>query len=95
VLVLGDAGVADGSDEGEVFQRVECLPDLFFGEIEDWVATGALVARVEQSVEREWVVLGRGDLLFNERAENAELNLVKSLHMYKGATTGSCRVVRG
>ena len=30
VLVLGDAGVADGGDEGEIFEGVEGLADLFF-----------------------------------------------------------------
>jgi hypothetical protein len=38
VLVLGDAGVADEGDESEVFEGVEGLANLFFGEIEDGVA---------------------------------------------------------
>ncbi len=82
VLVLGDAGVANGSDESEVFQGVDGLANLFFGEIEDGVAAGALVARVDKGVEGEWVVFGCGDLFFDEGAENAELDGVK-MHGYK------------
>jgi hypothetical protein len=82
VLVLGDAGVVDRSDKSEVFKGMESLPDFFFGEIEDRVATRTLVACVEQGVERERIVLGRGDLLFNEGAEDAELGGVKLLHIH-------------
>jgi hypothetical protein len=85
VLVLGDTGVADGGDEGEVFKRVECLADLFFGEIEHGIAAGALVARVKQGVEGEGRVLWRGDLFLDERAEDAELGGIK-VHGYKVAT---------
>ena len=73
MLVLGDAGVADGSDKGEVFKGVEGLADLFFGEIEDRIAAGALVAGVKQGVEGERVVLWRRDLFFDERTKDAEL----------------------
>jgi hypothetical protein len=47
VLIFGNAGVVNSSDEGEVFKGVERLPDLPFGEIEDGIATGTLVACVE------------------------------------------------
>jgi len=87
VFVLGDAGVADGGDEGDIFQGVEGLANLFFGEIEDGVAAGALVACVDQGVERERVVLGRGDLFFDEGAEDAELDGIE-MHIYKGAIRG-------
>jgi hypothetical protein len=92
VLVLRDAGVADRGDEGEVFKRVEGLADLFFGEIEDRVATGALVACVDQRIERERIVLGRSDLFFDEGAEDTELDGVE-MHVYKVATGGraGCR----
>jgi len=85
VLVLRDASITDRGDEGEVFERVKGLADLFLGEIEDRVAAGALVAGIGESVEGEWVVFGRGDLFFNEGAENSELDGVK-VHVYKGAT---------
>jgi hypothetical protein len=87
VLVLGDAGVADRGDEGEIFEGVEGLADLLFGEIEDGVAAGALVARVDQGVEGERIVLGRGDLFFDEGAEDAELDGIE-VHVYKGAIGG-------
>jgi hypothetical protein len=85
MLVLGNPGVADRSDEAEVFKGMDGLADLFFGEIEHGVATGTLVARVKQSVEREGIVLWRGDLFFDERAENAEL-MGREMHRYKVAT---------
>ena len=66
MLVLGNAGVADRSDEAEVFKRMDGLANLFFGEIKDRVATGSLIARVKQSVEREGIVLWRGDLFLDE-----------------------------
>jgi len=85
MLVLGDTGIADGRDEGEVFKGMEGLADLFFGEIEDRIAAGALVACVKQGVEGEGVVLWRGDLFLDERAEDPELGGIK-VHRYKVAT---------
>jgi hypothetical protein len=81
VLVLGDAGVADRGDKCEIFEGVEGLTDLFFGEIEYGVAAGALVARVDQRVEREGVIFGRGDLFFDEGAQDAEL-MGREVHGY-------------
>jgi hypothetical protein len=85
MLILRDARVTDRSDKGEIFKGMEGLAYLFFGEIEDGVPAGALVARVKQRVEGEGVVLWRGDLFFNERAEDAEL-MGREMHRYKGAT---------
>jgi hypothetical protein len=85
VLVFGDAGVSDRGDEGEILEGVQGLTYLVFGEIEDWVAAGALVAGVDERVEREGIVFGRCDLFFDEGAENAELDGVE-MHTYKGAT---------
>ena len=84
VLVLGDAGVANRSYESEVFKRVKRLANLFLAEIEDRFAAGPLVARVDQGVEREWVVFWCGDLFFNQRAEDTELDGIE-VHVYKGA----------
>jgi hypothetical protein len=81
MLVLGNPRVADRSDEAQVFKRMERLADLFFGEIKDRVATGSLIARVKQSVEREGIVLWRGDLFLDEGAENAEL-MGREMHIY-------------
>ena len=64
---------------------MEGLANLFFGEIEDGVPAGALVACVEQSVEGEGVVLWRGDLFFDKRPQNSEL-MGREMHGYKGAT---------
>jgi len=81
VLVFGDACVADGGCEGEVFECVKRLTNVFFGEFEDGIAAGALVACVDESVQGKGVVLGGGDLFFDEGAEDAELDWVE-LHIY-------------
>ena len=60
---------------------MESLTNLLFGKIQDGVAAGALVAGVDESVEREGIVLGGGDLFFDEGAEDAELDWVE-LHIY-------------
>ena len=52
-------------------------------EIKDRVAAGALVACVDEGVEGERIVLGRGDLFFDEGTENAELNAVE-MHKLQG-----------
>jgi len=78
VLVLGDAGVTDRSDEGEVFEGVQGLAYLFFCEIKHGVAAGALITRVDQRIQRERIVFGRGDLFFDEGAEDAELDGVEA-----------------
>jgi hypothetical protein len=85
MLVLGNASVADRSDKSEALKKMEGLANLFFRQIEDRVAAGALVARVKQGVEGEGIVLWRGDLFLDERAENAEL-VGRKLHGYKVAT---------
>ena len=87
---LGNAGVANRGGEGEIFEGVERLTDLIFGEVKDRIAAGSLVARVDQSVEGERLVLRSGDLFFDKGAEDADLDWVK-LHVYKGAINGVCR----
>ncbi len=76
---------------------MEGLADVFFGEVEDRVAAGALVAGVDEGVEGERVVLRGGDLFLDEGAEDAEL-VGRELHRYKGATeevAGGAGWVRG
>lgn len=74
VLELGDAGVADRGGKSEIFEGVEGLTNLLLVQIEDGIAAGTLVAGGEKRIEGEGVDLGRGDLFFNESAENAELD---------------------
>ena len=75
-------------------QGVEGLADLLLIEVEDGVAAGALVARVDQGVEGERVVLWRGDLFFDEGAEDSELDGVER-HRYKGAISRWRFVLKG
>jgi hypothetical protein len=81
VLVLGYARIVDGGDEREVLKRMESLPNLLFGQVQYGIAAGALVARVDQSVERERIIFRRGDLFFDQGAENAELQGIEA-HIY-------------
>ena len=85
VLVLGNAAIAVGCGEAKFFKGVQRLTDLVLGELEDGIAAGALVARVDQRVQGEGIVLRRSDLFFYERTEDSELNWVE-LHIYKVAT---------
>jgi hypothetical protein len=95
VLVLGDAGVAGGGDEGELFEREKGFADVGLGEVEDGVAAGALVAGVEQGVEREGVLIRSGDLLLNEGSEDAELGDVKRYAKGKAGVRGLVGLVHG
>jgi hypothetical protein len=81
MLVLGDAGVADRVGEGEIFKRVERLPNLLFRKLKDGLPAGALITRIDQCVKRERIVLRGSDLFFDQRAENAKLDGVE-LHVY-------------
>jgi hypothetical protein len=69
MLELGDAG-GDGGGAGqtEVVEGVQGLADGVFVEVGDGLAIGFLVAGVEEGVEGERVVLGRGDFFFDEGA---------------------------
>jgi hypothetical protein len=51
MLVLGDAGVADGVGEGLIFKRVECLSNLLFCKLEDGLPAGPLITRIDQCVK--------------------------------------------
>ena len=77
MLVLGDTGVVEGGDPVFVFEGMQSLADLVFDEIEYRVTAGFLVAGVDESVEGERIVLGSGDLFFDEGAENARLDGVE------------------
>jgi hypothetical protein len=71
VLEFGDAAVGVGADEAEAFKVEEGGADIGFGELGDGLAIVLLVAGVDGGVERERIVLRRGDLFFDERAEDA------------------------
>jgi hypothetical protein len=71
VLELGYATVGGGgTGETLVVQRVENLANGGFIEIHDRVAIRFLVAGVDDGVEGQRVILGSGDLFFEERAED-------------------------
>ena len=53
------------------FQVIQRFADLIFLEVQKWIAVRLLVACVGESVQRERVILRRGDFFFDERPENA------------------------
>ncbi len=73
VFVFGDAAVGAAGWAGQALflQGGEGVADGRFVESHHRVAIIFLVAGVDQSVERERVVVGRGDVFFDQRAEDA------------------------
>jgi len=82
MFVLSDAAVGAAGRTGETFflQRGKCVTHGVFLEGHYRVAIVFLVARVYQSVERERIVVGRGDVFFDERAENANFDVCEGIH---------------
>src|SRR5438876_5931008 len=68
VLVLGDAAVrgTHRADQGLSVERMQSLADGSFVEIHHRIAIRFLVAGIDESIERERVVFGSGDLFFDE-----------------------------
>ena len=79
VLVLRHAALAPVEDVDEVLppQRVYRLLDRPLVIVNRGVAVRDLVARVHQRVQRQRVVVGRRQLLLDERADDAHLHLVQ------------------
>ena len=73
VFELGDAAVRAAGRACHAFflQRTERLADGFFIEAHHRIAIIFLIAGVNQGVERERIVVGRGDVFFDQRAEDA------------------------
>ncbi len=73
VLVFGDAPVSGARAACKllVFEAVQRLAHIVFIEIRYRFAIRALVARVDERIHRERVVVGRGDFFFDERAQDA------------------------
>jgi hypothetical protein len=68
VLVLGNAaiGATGAAGEAHVFKAAQSEVNFFLVEVGDWLAIGALVAGVDQGIEREGIVVGGGGFLFEE-----------------------------
>ena len=68
-----DAAVGAASWAGEAFflQRAEGLAHGLVVEVHHWMAIVFLIAGVDQGVERKRIVVGRGDVFFDQGAENA------------------------
>ena len=73
MLEFGNAAVAraDRTYKRLRFQMIQGFADLVFLEMQNWIAVRLLVARVGESVQRERIILRRGDFFFDQRPENA------------------------
>ncbi len=72
VFELGYAAVGGGGAcEALLAQRMERAANGVFVEIHHWIAIRFLVGGVQDGVQRKRVILGRGDLFFNKRAQDA------------------------
>ena len=64
----------DTPDELLVLQPSQAALDLPFGQFHHRLTVRFLVARRNQGIERERVVLGRRELLFHQRPEDPDLD---------------------
>ena len=73
---FGDAAVGAAGRAGEalLLQRAESLAHGFFVKGHHRVAIVFLIAGVDQGVERERIVVGRGDIFFDQGAEDASFD---------------------
>jgi hypothetical protein len=75
VLVFGDAAIGAAGSAGQtmVFKAAQGQAHFFLVEVHDRFAVRALVAGVDEGVQRERIVVRSGDFLLNQGAENAGL----------------------
>ncbi len=82
MFVLRDTRIGAARGTGEILrlQTVECAANLFFGESGHGFAIVLLVTGVDQCIERERVVVGSGDVLFDEGTEDAGFSERERVH---------------
>jgi hypothetical protein len=80
MLVLVDAAVGGtrAASQMQIFQAMQRLAHLLLIEGHHRLAVGALIAGVDERVEREGIVLRRGHFFFNECAQDAGLRRGKN-----------------
>ena len=73
VLVLGHASIraARPARQMQILQPVQSLAHRFFVQVRHRLAVRALVAGIDQRVQRERIVVRRRDFLFNQSAQHA------------------------
>ena len=67
------AAVGAGIDKGEFLfaQTIQRAGDGVFVVFNNWIAAGRLIATIDERIQRQGIILGRGDLLFHQHAEDA------------------------
>ena len=67
----------DEAKEASLFERGQRQLDRRLVVGDHWVTVGRLVARQDQGIQREWVVLGRCQLLLRQAADHPCLDLIQ------------------
>ncbi len=82
MFVFSDAaiGAAGGARETFFLQGGECIADGISVERHYGVAIIFLIAGIHEGVEGQRIVIGRGDVFFDERAENANFDIGEGVH---------------
>src|ERR1700686_2721410 len=76
VLILGDARIAArGTGQSLAGERTKSVAYGVLAKGQHRFAIRFLVAGVQERIQRERVVFGRGNFLFNQRAENARFDI--------------------
>ena len=99
LAVLRDAAVLDRPEQPLPIERQERPPHRALVVGRHRRAIGGLVAGVHEPVERERIVLGRGDLLFDQGADDADLDRIEAwfhgvLRAGRGSTPAAARNTR-
>jgi DNA-binding response OmpR family regulator len=105
MLEFGDAAVGAASRPGKAFllKRVECAADNALVQSDHWIAIVLLVAGIDEGVQRQRIVVRSGDVLFDERSQDASFDggqnyirgalFVRTVHWYRFA--GQTRISAG
>ncbi len=73
-------GAAGGTSETFFLQRGERVTDGIFIEDHHGVTIVFLIAGIDQGVQREGIVIGSGNVFFDQRSENAHFDVSEEIH---------------
>ena len=94
LLILRYAAAESGFLHHHVAARESVDDELHRGlvELHQRFAVALLIARVDERIQRQWVLVGRRDLLFDERADDARLDCRQS-DVHARSILGVCHAV--
>jgi hypothetical protein len=79
VLIFGDAAIGAAGRAGQplLAHVPQCQADGFFVKTRYRLAIVLLIAGIDQSIQRKRIVVGRGDVFFDQRSEHAGFSRIK------------------